>query len=618
MIEKDLSKYCFALQYAVENIADIWGLSKNPSSGYYFVASAKTEADGTDITNVFNYKSNAFTALTENINKLMSEIQKSDFSDKAAAKILIAAEKMDSSVKNLLSDYGADCYNKFLYDLFGKASSYYGKEDLAYEMFKTLVTKDGIELDKYIVLDSNGQVSSSEVVYKYFAFTVSAVSKDFTRTNNMYSFDGNKVMKNLITPLDVILKNRAVYIGNYARDKAEEIENDMNTAQLLVSTVNTQIQNIGHEITVGDAEKLLAKLSEINFTLPNYSLSYIASFKASTLDAIIDKAKAKTIDQADTTPYYKLICDRFQSAYSNALEVSYNKTVPTQTVKEAAEILEKSLELIEKYEKSISASIITVKDLETKITEAEYLLLRYDIDTPNSFVTLLESSIAAAKKTYSEKISTFTADELKYEVKMLDTAMTQAENAMPVGKVMKTEISKITVSVKDSSEYTADTWATYANAISKANLAAASSTEKASSCVSLIEELRTAVALLKPANEQPEEDQPEQEEPTDQEDQPEQQPVETPTEPEKPEENSDMVEFFNQANDIYVKSVTELAEYSITSKANAEKIAIWTAALDNLKTAIDEKKDEATIVSCIVAIQLAKDTQIENPETNDN
>ena len=125
-------------------------------------------------------------------------------------------------------------------------------------MFKTLVTKDGIELDKYIVLDSNGQVSSSEVVYKYFAFTVSAVSKDFTRTNNMYSFDGNKVMKNLITPLDVILKNRAVYIGNYARDKAEEIENDMNTAQLLVSTVNTQIQNIGHEITVGDAEKLLA------------------------------------------------------------------------------------------------------------------------------------------------------------------------------------------------------------------------------------------------------------------------------------------------------------------------------------------------------------------------
>ena len=612
MLEKDISKYCFALQYTVENIAGIWGLSKNPSSGLYFNASAKTAADGTDPANAFNYKTNAFSVLTESINKLISEISKLGTSDKASSKIFIAAEKMNVAINNLLSDYGQNCYSSYNYDLTSKCSAYYGKDDLAYEMFKTLVSSDGIKLNRYIILDSNGQVSASEVVYKYFAFTVSAVSKDSTRENNMYSFSGNKVITNLITPLDVILKNRDVYSGNYARDKAEEIENNMNIAQLLVSSVNTQIQNIGYEITVGDAEKLLAKLSEINFTLSNFSLSYIASYKASTLDAIIDKAKAKTIDQTNTTPYYKLICDRFQTAYSNALNVSYDKTVPTQTVSEAAEILEKAMNLLEEYEKAIAVSIITVKDLETKITEAESLFARYDIDTPNSFISNLSATIDAAKKTYSEKLSTFTADELKYEVKLLETAIVQAENSMPVGNVLKTEISKITTAVKGATEYTADSWAAYANAVSKANLAASSSIEKVSVCNSLLDELRIAVTQLTPVSEQTEEPTPDEQTPE------EETPVETPAEPEEPVEDSYTIEFLKQANEIYVKSVTELAEYSISSRANAEKIAVWTVALDNLKVAIEEKKDEATVVSCIVAIQLAKDTQIENPETNDN
>ncbi|MBO5202487.1 MAG: hypothetical protein J6C30_07140, partial [Lentisphaeria bacterium] len=39
---------------------------------------------------------------------------------------------------------------------------------------------------------------------------------------NIYTFAGNKIMINLITPLDVIVKNKGEYIGNYARDKAEQ------------------------------------------------------------------------------------------------------------------------------------------------------------------------------------------------------------------------------------------------------------------------------------------------------------------------------------------------------------------------------------------------------------
>ena len=183
---------------------------------------------------------------------------------------------------------------------------------------------------------------------------------------------------------------------------------------------------------------------------------------------------------------------------------------------------------------------------------------------------------------------------------------------MPVGAVLKTEIAKITATVKGASEYTTDTWEAYAAAVSKANLAASSTVEKVSVCNSLLEDLKTAVTLLKPVNEQTEE------QPNDTQQQPEQPSVEEPTEPEKPEESTDSIEFFRQATEIYVASVTELAEYSISAKANAEKIALWTVALDNLKIAIDEKKDETVVVSCIVAIQLAKDTQIDNPETNDN
>ncbi|MBQ4629014.1 MAG: hypothetical protein IJB44_08035 [Clostridia bacterium] len=609
MIEKNMSKYKLALEYIISNIADLWKLKQESSSGNYYSTSNAVTSDGTDPANRYNYKANAHDTMLTEINGLMSAIKGSVVSD---TETLICYNRLSDAVKALLSDYGTDCYNNFIYNLLEQTSLYYGSEDLGYTMFKSMLESKGLTLDRYIVVDDNGQVSASELVYKYFAFTVNAVSKDSTRINNIYTFAGNKIMINLITPLDVIVKNKGEYIGNYARDKAEQVNADMNEAQLLVSSVNTTISTVGYDITVGEAEALLARLSQVNFSLANYSLSYIASYKATTLDALMDRAMAKTIDQTDRTPYYLLICDRFQTAYSNALSVSYDKTVPLTEIDEAAQILTKMLNAMEEYERSVTGNIITVKDLASKITEAEELLLRYDLVEANSYIVDLRNAVTVARNVYSEKLITFTAEELRLEVRTLDAVIGRAKASLLIDTLMKSEIAKIIEDVKSASEYTQDSWTNYSSVLSKANLAAASTTEKVSVCNALIAELRTAVSLLKEADKTENETQQPEEKPEDT------NPPEN-TEPEKQPETDEAADaFYAQANDVYERSLKELAEYVLSASANKEKIAAWTASLEALKGAIEAKADQGTVVANIVAIQLAKDMQIENPETHDN
>ncbi len=602
MTERDMAVYAFEVQYEARNTADIFRLTPDTSSGLYITDVSATVPDGIDPANRANYKSGAFTTMILCCNDAITAINE----NASSAKSFVAAERFYHAVSELLNGQGRECFNSFVSGTETQAKQYYGSSDIAYEMFRSILDGKGSALKNRIVLDSNGMVASPEPGYKYFAFTVSAASADETRASNSYSFDGDRITANLITPLEVIVANRATYTGNYSRDFAEKTNADFDRAQLLVASVDRQTKTVGYEITVPEAEELLETLSQVNFTLSRYTLSYIASYKATALDALADKAKSKTIDQTDATPYYKLLCELFRQAYSDALNVSYDKTVPTADIDYAAENLSKLLAAIEEYEKPGRDNLVTVKNLDQKISEAQALYDRYDLSEPNMFVTDLGTAVADAKAIYAAKLSTFTAEDLKYEIKKLDAAILQAKNSLIIDDLMKKEIDKIAASVKSSSAYTAESWDRYSRALGTAELAAAKDTEKVSVCVAQLNALKEAAAQL---TEFVEETQPEIE----QEDKPEE------TQPEQQETADDASDaFLKQANDIYAKSVSELAEYTLSSKANAEKIAAWTAALSHLKEDLDAGKAQQILLSDIIAVQLAKDIQIANPETNDN
>ena len=607
LIEKDASVYSLSVNYKVQNVAEYWKLSKDPSTGIYSIVSDATAADGINHINPYNYKTGALTNMTREANNTFITLNNGS----TPAKVFIADEKFTNTVRDLLSSYGSEMLDSFEEAVSAQSFSYYGKDSMAYEIFRTMLLSKGISIDRYITLDTNGRVPENEPVYKYFAFTVSAVSGDSERAVNDYSFEDNRLMENLITPLDVIIRNRVDYIGNYDDVFAERITGFMNTAQMLVASVNADSREVGYEITVQDAEELHSALGEVNFTLANHTLAYIASHKASTLDALIDRAKAKTIDQSDTTPYYMLLWDRFQRAYDKTLSVNFNKTIPVTDIDEIAETLSKLFSAIEEYEKAVQGNMITLKDLETRISEAELLFARYDIETPNTYFSDLKKAIEDAKTEYSERLSTFTAEDLRYEVKKLETAMTQARNSVIVDELMKNEIAKLTVSVKSYSDYTQESWDAYSAALQRANLAAANGTEKVSVCNERMEALRAAVSGLMANVEEPEDEKPEEPEN-------EQNPEPAEPEPDNSDTEPDNKEFFDQANAFYEKSVKELAEYTLSSNANKEKIEAWSVALSGLKAAIDEGKDQETVVSSIISLQLTKEMKIENPETIDD
>ncbi|MBO4391826.1 MAG: hypothetical protein J5816_00815, partial [Clostridia bacterium] len=601
--EKDNTIYEFEVRYETQNAAEMWRLTRDGNSELYVTVTSPAAPDGTDPANYANYKAGAFAKMISALNDTLTAL--SDGS--SSAKLFVAAERFTALAKDLLSDYGKERYDAFTNGVSALSQQYYGSSDMAFEMFKSLLDSRGADLKKQIGLDRNGQISESETGYRYFAFTVFAVSQDETHAANLYSFADDRIITNLISPLEVILANRITYTGNYSSDFAEKATKDLDTAQLLVSSVDRQSKTVGYEITVPEAEELLSTLSQINFTRSKYTVANIASYKATALDALIDKARSRTIDQSDTTPYYRYICDLFAKAYTNAFNVSRISTVPTADIDEAATDLSKLLALIDDYEKHVSDNLITVKDFDQKISEAQALLDRYDISEPNMFITDLEKAVADAKAEYAARLTTFTAEDLKLEIKKLDNAILQAKNSLIIDELMKKEIAKITASVKSSSNYTAQSWDAYSKALGTAELAAARDTEKVSVCSACLEDLKNAAAKLEIAAEEPEA-----------EEQTEETQAESASEPENEQTESVEDAFLKQANEIYTKSVAELAEYTLSANANAEKTAAWGAAISKLKADIDAKKSQQELLSDIIAVQLAKDLRIENPETIDD
>lgn len=607
MTEHDMTLFGFELQYLIRNCAEMWNFQKD-ASGLYLTVYPSSQPDGTDPSNHSNYKAGAYSKTASDCNDVLSALTDGS----SSAKIFVAAKRFDCSARSLLSEYGKDRYTNFTYDLENQGKQYYGSSDISYDLFRTMTEGKGVMLKNHIVLGADGNISPSEVGYKYFAFTVSAASKDETKTANLYSFEDDRIITNLVSPLEVILKTRTAYTGSYSRDFAEAAETALDKAQLLVSSVDRQAKNVGYEITVAEAEELLAYLSQVNFTRANYTLANIASYKASALDALMDRAKAKTVNQRDTAPYYTYLYDLFKKAYSDALSVSYDKIAPKYEIDETANNLSKLLTAIENYEKSDRENLVTVKDFEQKISEAQELLNRYDISEPNMFISDLEAALSAAKAEHAARLSTFTAEDLRYEIKKLDSAILQARNSLIIDELMKKEISKITAQVKSSASYTSDSWDTYSKALSAAELAAAREIEKVSACAAYLNALKEAAEKLE---EVAQEEKPEEE--------PQTEPTDTPeegaeNETENAQQSGASDELYKQANDTYVKSVAELAEYTISPNANAEKIAVWTAAITRLKQDIDAQKTQQELIADIIAVQLAKNLQVDNPETNDN
>ena len=150
-------------------------------------------------------------------------------------------------------------------------------------------------------------------------------------------------------------------------------------------------------------------------------------------------------------------------------------------------------------------------------------------------------------------------------------------------------------------------WDAYSKALGTAELAAARDTEKVSVCSACLEDLKNAAAKLEIAAEEPVA-----------EEQTEETQAESASEPENEQTESVEDAFLKQANEIYTKSVAELAEYTLSANANAEKTAAWGAAISKLKADIDAKKSQQELLSDIIAVQLAKDLRIENPETIDD
>ena len=600
--ERDNTVYGYGVRYEAQNAAELWRLTRDGNSGLYITVTPPASADGADPSNYANYRAGAFSKMISALNDTLTALNDGS----SSAKLFVAAERFSSFAKELLSDYGKERYEVFKDGISAQSQQYFGSSDMAYEMFKSLLDGKGAALKNLIVLDQNGKIPASEAGYRYFAFTVSAASQDETHAANLYSFADDRIITNLISPLEVILANRITYTGSYSSDFAEKTTKELDTAQLLVSSVDRLSKTVGYEITVPEAEELLATLSQVSFTRSKYTVANIASYKATALDALIDKARSKTIDQSDTTPYYRYICDLFSRAYTDAFNVSRISTIPTADIDEAANNLSMLLALIEDYEKHVGDSLITVKDFDQKISEAQTLLDRYDISEPNTFITDLEKAVADAKAEYAAKLTTFTAEDLKLEIKKLDNAILQVKNSLIIDELMKKEIAKITASVKSSSNYTAQSWDEYSRALGTAELAAARDTEKVSVCNSCLEALKDAVAKLEiakeetTAEEQTGETQPEPE-----------------SEPETEQTETSEDAFLKQANDIYAKSVAELAEYTLSANANAEKTAAWSAAISRLKGDIDAKKSQQELLSDIIAVQLAKNLQIENPETID-
>ena len=607
LLTADITKLVQIYAWVLFNVADVmdWDIDVTD------ISSSNTQRttlviNGEDcFRDPANYPSGFFAkakAAAEKLAKLIAENWKETPATKGA--IVNAYNDFVKALKSyIFTEAGAEKFDSFVDDCNYVINHYFG-DPSTYD-YEQLVDK----LTKGYGYWLYNKLYDSKNCYQYFQVKFEHAVEDLHEEENVYNlyyggdpenWTGTSPLRaNYLNALESLIANNNV--SGYTRDFADKYQEIRRIAALVRGCIAGDEAN-GYTVEDNDlkdmpvwfAEKVLNELSATWASRSEYSVDKMNAYK-SELAALLREADSKNVYAYKTnTDEAKTIWNAFVDAYSKAQYVALDARSPKADVDDAVAALKLAMANLEKIEAVDGAAD---KDtLAAKIEAAQALYARANVTTDTAAKENLELAIAEAKKALQWTITVLNSNDLETIIKNIDNAMNALSKSMYTGKDLKKDTKVLELQVVVDL-YTEASYRKFANAVEAAYAMAEADTATESQMKNAYKAVADRFADLKLA------------------------PVEEPVvEPEVvyvevPVEKASVVleqakAVYKEANDGYAKAV---------EGCTADTAAAYKATIDTLKADIDKEADDATLLSSIIALNLAKAAlTVDVPDTFDD
>lgn len=536
----------------IECSCRMFGLSS--AQNKYLLTKFNT-ADGTDCRNELNYTEGTLKKLSEVMNTVSIYTMNSKGADSSLYSVQFTACRfmIKQTVSGLMGTEGRKQFDRY---------------------YNRLLSGE--------YPDSFFENDVTVPVFSLYAFTVQSLRNIDSDTN---IFSESNIEEAYIKPLSDSY-NGVHLSGSYAKDIFDSVSAWYHTASEILS----EYRNCGRiltNISSYDACELIENLKNAPDMLHNNTSQAVAIYRANKLDGVIDTAGAKDINSYSDfrTPYFNTIWKIFTEAYADSVSVRYDKTSSKDDVDYAEKRLSEALNAINDIETELYFDIVTSKDLNEAIKQAQSLLRRYDVDDGSDEIDDLKIILRRAES-YSNNSAQLSASVLKDCIIKLRNAISALKEIAFLDENVSREISILTNGIENAEYYSTSFYEKYLSALAEAIAVAQNPDSRVSDCKKAVSRLESEIGNLRGHLAE-----------------------------DQLSDNTSGI--FVQVQITYTKALDRQKKYLLT--ANPDSMERWEQALKNLGDALSSKASDTDLLNLVVELERAASyITIENSPTGDD